>query len=176
MNQQLIMPKDCLIVLMYEGSAEKAILEYLLDNELLIFTWDDLFENKIFQRCALTRFCKCNLNHEMNSKIQFVRVIDSKNEKFNIPPAYKRKIYPNCISIITTPEIEKLHIIAKDKMKEFEKSGFKPSQYCSKNLKLKKNYSAHVKFWENENLVKSIKEYNRISNNDEFDLSDLLKV
>lgn len=50
MTEDLVIPKDCIIALMYEGGAEKVIIENLLNNNLLKFTWDDLLENQIFKR------------------------------------------------------------------------------------------------------------------------------
>lgn len=177
MKNKLFLPANHKIVLMYEGSAEKAIVENLLDNDNLIFNRDDLLENKIFKRCSLKVFCKSHLSHEMSNKVLIIRIIDSKSEEPKIPPVYEHKI-EDVITILTTPEIEILNIISQGKYKDYKKShsNLKPSEYTAKYLRSKKSFIFHKKFWNQNDLVSSIREYGRITNNSEYNLNDLLRV
>lgn len=176
MTNKLIIPKNHKIALLYEGSAEKAIIENLLDNNQLIFNRDDLLEGKIFKRCGLLSFCKSHLGHEMSNTIYIIRIIDSKGEKYNIPPVYEHKI-EEVLTIITSPEIEILHIISEGKYDDYQNNHkkLKPSKYANEYLHLKKSFSYHENFWKTSDLISSIKEYDRVTSSEGYNLSDLLK-
>ena len=182
MKQNLIIPSDHKIVLMYEGSAEKAILETLIDNDLLKINRTDLLEEELFQRCALSKFCKSHMGHEMDNTVVLIRVIDSLRENVKIPVSYQHKFETKVITILTRPEIEILNILAENKYSDFSKNhhGQRPKEYCIQTLGYKSNYKFNKNYWDLNNnthlgLVDSIKEYTRIANSNEFTLGDLLK-
>lgn len=167
------------IALISEGSSEEAILDLLLDNDLLIFKRSDLLEEEVIRSRSGLTFEERYLRKGFNDKISILRVIDSRNEQFKISKAYKDKV--DVINIITAPEIEMLIILNENKYKEFKKSNKKPSTFCKENLKMKyvKTYDFVYNYFSNTNsLINSIKEYNRISNtkDNEYTLLDIIKV
>jgi len=148
-----------------EGSAEQAIIELLLDNNMLIFTYEQLLEEEIIRNRSAKEFEKRYLRKGFSSKITVLRILDSRKEKFKLSKAYEDKV--DVINIITAPEIEMLIIFNEDKYKEFKKSKMKPSDFCKIKLQFSsvKNYD-FVKgyFSDIDKLLTSINEYKRISN------------
>lgn len=166
------------IACIYEGSAEKAIMELLLDANKLTFTWDDLLEGELIKCRSAKNFEEQYLRKGFTEKITVLRVLDSRREKFNFSKPYIQKI--EVINIITAPEIEMLIIFKEDKYNEYKKSGKKPSDYCKTELKYSnvKNYNFVKRYFADVNsLITAIQEYRRISNipKGEYSLFDLLK-
>ena len=161
-----------------EGSAERAIIKLLLDNDKLIFTWDDLLEGEILRCRGAKKFEEQHLRKGFTEKITVLRILDSRRENFKLSKAYAGKI--DVVNIITAPEIEMLVIFNEGKYEEYKKSDKKPSDYCKTDLKYPnvkstdfvKRYFADV-----NSLIASIVEYRRVSNipSGEYTLSDLLK-
>ena len=146
-----------------EGSAENAIMDILLDNNLLIFSREEMLEEEVI------RFM---------DKISVIRILDSRRENFKISKAYEHKV--DVINVITAPEIEMLIIFNEDKYKEFKKSGKKPSVFCKEDLKMTgvKAYSFVKEYFADPNvLVAAIKKYHEMSKirKGEYTLLDLLK-
>lgn len=166
------------VACIYEGSAERAILELLLDAGQLIFSWDDLLEEDLIQCRSARNFEEQYLRKGFREKITVVRVLDSRHEAFKLSKAYEHKI--EVINVITAPEIEMLIILSEGKYAEYKKSGKKPSEFCKTNLKIGKvkNY-AFVKeyFSDVKRLLFSVHEYHRISKipQGEYTLEDILK-
>ncbi|EHW0695246.1 hypothetical protein NX014_14230 [Vibrio vulnificus] len=161
-----------------EGSAEQAIMDTLLESDMLIFNQDQLLEGEIIRTRSAKQFESKYLRKGFNKTITILRVLDSRNESFKLSNAYKDKI--SVIDIITAPEIEMLIIISEGKYKEFKKSKKKPSDFCKMDLKIKnvKSYDFVKDYFENiEKLINSISEYKRLSkiNKNENTLFDLLK-
>lgn len=137
-----------------EGAAENAIMDILLDEELLVFSREEMLEESV------------------------IRILDSRREKFKIGKAYEHKI--DVINVITAPEIEMLIIFAENQYKEFKKSGKKPSDFCKENLRMSdvKSYDYVFNYFSNSGiLVEAIKEYHRTAKipKGEYTLLDLLK-
>jgi len=163
-----------------EGSAERAIMELLLDNNKLIFTSEELLEEEVIRCRSAKKFEERYLRKAFSEKITVLRILDSRNEKFNLSKAYKDKVA--VIDVITAPEIEMLIICNENKYSEFckYKSNMKPSEFCKtklnfsrvKDYEFVKNY-----FFDTEKLLESIHEYRRISKikKGEYTLFDLLK-
>lgn len=162
-----------------EGGAERGILELLLDNDKLIFGWDDLLAGEIIRKRDARSFQNEYLRMAMNKKIILYRVLDSRSEKFNLSLAYRDKV--TVYNVVTAPEIEMLLIIAENKYKDFKRSGFqKPSGYCKQVLKIKgfkqkeyvKNYFKDI-----DRLIYVLRKYKSISRirNSEVTISDLLR-
>lgn len=161
-----------------EGSAENAIIDILLDCHKLIFDRSELIEETVLRTRSATSFESRYLRKDFKSKISIIRILDSRNENFKISKAYKNKI--DIINVITAPEIEMLIILNENKYNEYKKSGKKPSIFCKDILKFKnvKSYDFVYNYFQNsEDLIRSIKEYTRISkiNSNEYTLNDLLK-
>ena len=161
-----------------EGSAENAIMDILLDNELLIFTREEMLEAEILRCRDGRRFEEKYLRKGFLDKISVIRILDSRRENFKLSKAYENKV--DVINVITAPEIEMLIILNEDKYKEFKKSGKKPSDFCKEDLKMTsvKSYSFVKDYFSDPDiLLVAIKRYHEISKirKDEYTLLDLLK-
>lgn len=163
-----------------EGSAERAIIELLLDDNKLKFTSENLLEEEIIRHRSAKEFEKRYLRKGFSEQITVLRILDSRNENFKLSKAYKDKVA--VIDVITAPEIEMLIICNENKYNEFHKykSNMKPSEFCKTKLNFSrvKDYE-FVKdyFSDTEKLLKSIHEYRRVSKikKGEYTLFNLLK-
>ena len=170
---------DGYVACICEGSAERAIMELLLDDDKLIFTRKELLEEEIIRQRSAKEFEKRYLRKGFNEKITVLRILDSRNENFKLNKAYVDKV--DVINIITAPEIEMLIICNENKFEEFKKAKMKPSKFCKTVLKFSnvKSYEFVKGYFSNtDKLIESIREYRRVSNikKGEFTLSDLLKL
>lgn len=104
-----------------EGAAENAIMDILLDNDLLIFGREEMLEEEVIRCRDGKRFEERYLRKGFIDKISVIRILDSRHEKFKLSKAYEHKV--DVINVITAPEIEMLIIFAEDKYREFKKSG-----------------------------------------------------
>lgn len=157
-----------------EGSAERAIIDLLLENNRLIFKREDLLEEEVLKCRKGKGFEERYLRKGFLNKITVYRILDSRRERFN---AYKDKV--DVINVITAPEIEMLIILNEGKYSEFKKFGKKPSDYCKIKLKYGnvKNYEFVKKYFSNiDVLINSIHEYSRITRirDSEKTIGDLL--
>ena len=162
-----------------EGSAENAIMDILLDNDLLIFSREELLENEVIRCRDGKRFEERYLRIvPANDKISVIRILDSRRENFKLSKAYEYIV--DVINVITAPEIEMLIIFNEYKYKEFKKSGMKPSEFCKDKLKMTdvKSYRfVKAYFSDSELLVAAIRKYHETSKirKGEYTLLDLLK-
>ena len=162
-----------------EGSAENAIMDILLDHNLLIFTREEMLEEEVIRCRDGKRFEEKYLRKGFLEKISVIRILDSRHENFKLSKAYEHKV--DVINVITAPEIEMLIIFNENKYKEFKKSGKKPSDFCKKDLRMAsvKSYS-FVKdyFADPDILLAAIRKYHEMSNirKGEYTLLDLLKM
>lgn len=161
-----------------EGAAENAILDILLDAELLLFSRDEMLEERVIRCRGGRQFEQKYLRKGFAEKISVIRILDSRREKFKISKVYEHKI--DIINVITAPEIEMLIILAENQYKEFKKSGKKPSDFCRENLRMPdvKSYKYVLDYFADSSiLVEAIKEYHRIAKipRGEYTLLDLLK-
>jgi len=169
---------DHYVACICEGSAEEAIMELLLEADKLIFDSEQLLEEEIIRCRSAKNFEKTYLRKEFNKEITVVRILDSRRENFKLSKAYENKI--SVIDIITAPEIEMLIILNENRYEDFKKSKLKPSEFCKIRLRYKnvKSYNFVKKYFDDiDKLIKSIREYRRISNikREEYTLFDLLK-
>ena len=161
-----------------EGSAEEAIIDILLDNELLIFTREEMLEEQVIRCRDGKRFEERYLRKGFNEKISIIRILDSRRENFKLSRAYQDKV--DIVNVITAPEIEMLIIFAEDKYQDFKKSKKKPSIFCKEDLKMSnvKSYDYVKEYFADANiLIEAIQKYNEISKvpKGEWTLQDLLK-
>ncbi len=174
------LPETSLIACICEGGAEIAIMDILLDNNLLRFTRDQLIDEKIIPRNSVKDFEREYLRREYDEKIVILRVIDSRREAFKLSKAYQHQV-KKIINVISSPEIEMLIIVNEDRYQDFCKcKGVKPSDYCKSTLKMKNvKQQSFVRdyFTDPQALVESIKKYHGVhkQKNDEASLFDLLK-
>lgn len=173
-------PSSNLIACICEGGAETAIMDILLDNDLLIFNREQMIDESVLPRTSVKEFERRYLRMAYDQKILILRVIDSRREEFNLSKAYRCQV--DVINVITAPEIEILIIASMKKYDEYCRSGTKkPSDYCKNILGIKNVKSpAFIKdyFSDSSFLVDSIKEYHRVhkQKNTEASLYDLIKT
>lgn len=161
-----------------EGSAEKAIINLLLENDKLIFNKKQMIDRQIIScrdgKSFETKYLRKGFEH----KITIYRILDSRRERFKLSKAYQGKI--EIVNVITAPEIEMLIILNEKKYEDYKKSRLKPSLYCKIILKHKnvKNYKFVEEYFRDiDKLIQCIMEYKRVSNvkSGEYTLCDLLK-
>jgi hypothetical protein len=161
-----------------EGSAEAAIIDILVDNELLIFTRSEMLDEKVIRCRDAKTFESRYLRKGFDDQISIIRILDSRRENFRLSKAYEHKI--DVINVITAPEIEMLIIHNEGAYEKFKRSGKKPSVFCKEDLKMHevKSYDFVKEYFSvPEKLVTAIKEYRRTANipKGEFSLLDLIK-
>lgn len=160
-----------------EGTAEKVVMELLLNHDLLIFKWENLLEQDLISERNAKKFEEKYLRKSFHEKITILRILDSRRERFKLSPAYEGKI--DVINIITAPEIEMLIILTEQKYTQYKVSNKKPSLFCAENLRMhnvKSRKFLEAYFKDVNVLIYAIKEYQRISNiqRGEYTLYDLL--
>ena len=161
-----------------EGSAENAIMDILLDCNLLIFTREEMIEEEVIRCREAKKFEQKYLRKGFKDKISVIRILDSRHENFKLSKAYADKV--DVINVVTAPEIEMLVIFNEDKYKEFKKSGKKPSSFCKEDLKMTeiKSYDFVKNYFSNPMvLVDAIRKYHEMSKvpKGEYTLLDLLR-
>ncbi len=161
-----------------EGSAEAAIIDILVDNDLLIFSRSEMLEERVLRCRNAKNFEERYLRKEFDDKISVIRILDSRREKFSLSPAYKDKV--DIINIITAPEIEMLIIHTQGEYEHYKRSKKKPSEFCKTDLRLHgvKSYEFVKKYFSDpEILVKAIRKYHETANvpKGEYTLFNLLK-
>lgn len=161
-----------------EGATESAIIDTLLDNDLLLFTREEMLDEQVIRCRSAKNFETRYLRKGFDGKISVIRILDSRREQFKLSKAYADKI--DVINIITAPEIEMLIILSEKKYLHFKTSGKKPSLFCKENLGMAnvKSYEfVRNYFSDTEILIGSIKEYHRVSKvqKGEYTLLDLLR-
>ena len=134
-----------------EGSAEEAIIDILVDNDLLIFNREEMLEERVIRCRSAKRFEERYLRKGFEEQISVIRILDSRREEFRLSKAYE----------------------------QFKRSGKKTSEFCKTNLRMHdvKSYDFVKQYFSTPQLlVKAIKEYRRTANipKGEYSLSDLL--
>lgn len=160
-----------------EGGAERAIIDILLDNNLLIFARSEMLEEEVIRCRNAKEFEEKYLRKEYKDQISVIRILDSRREKFCLSKSYEHKV--SVINIITAPEIEILIIHAENRYQQFKRSGKKPSEFCKEDLKMKKVKSYDfVKnyFQDAAKLIDAIYKYKQKSKvpKGEYTLKDLI--
>lgn len=161
-----------------EGSAEAAIIDILVDNDLLIFSRSEMLDERVIRSRGAKRFEERYLRKGFDNQISVIRILDSRREEFHLSQAYANKI--DVINVVTAPEIEMLIIHNEGAYERFKRSGKKPSDFCKTDLQMRnvKSYDfVREYFADPATLVRAIKEYRRVANipNGEYTLMDLLK-
>lgn len=161
-----------------EGAAESAIIDILVDNDLLIFTREEMLEESVIRCRTAKKFEERYLRKGFDNQISVIRILDSRREDFRLSKAYANKI--DVINIITAPEIEMLIIHNERAYERFKRSEKKPSEFCKIDLRMHdvKSYDFVKNYFSApQTLVNAIGEYRRTANipKGEYSLSDLLR-
>ena len=115
---------------------ETAIMDILLDNDLLVFNREQMIEESVLPRMSVKKFERRYLRMAYDQKILILRVIDSRGEEFNLSKVYSCQV--DVINVITAPEIEMLIIASKKKYDEYCRSALKSQVIITKtSLELK---------------------------------------
>ena len=104
-----------------EGSAEEAIIDILVDNDLLIFKREEMLEERVIRCRSAKRFEERYLRKGFDEQISVIRILDSRREEFRLGKAYEQKI--DVANVITAPEIEMLIIHVEGVYDQFKRSG-----------------------------------------------------
>lgn len=167
-----------IVLCICEGNAETDIIDILLDNNMLIFTRDMLFEKRVLRRESVDRIQDNYLSLDYGSKLPFIlRIIDSKHEAFKLREPYKTMYKSRINTFCTSPEIEILIIYDKKDIKCFNKENMKPSVYCKANYGLrdiKKKGFMKEYFKNQDDLLEAIINYEKCSSRDKLSLYNLL--
>lgn len=164
-----------------EGGAETAIIDMLVDNNLLIFTREQMLNEEVIRCRGAKEFEQRYLRKGFESKITVLRILDSHSEGFRLSPAYEHKV--DVVKVVTSPEIEMLLILAEGKYEEYMKksSSMSPSIFCKQILKMKDRIKTREfireYFADIDMLVSTIQEYKkkRTLKKGEVYLADLLR-
>lgn len=89
-----------------EGSAEEAIIDILVDNDLLIFNREEMLEERVIRCRSAKQSEERYLRKGFDEQISVIRILDSRREEFRLSKAYEQKI--DVVNVITAPEIEML--------------------------------------------------------------------
>lgn len=154
-----------LVAVICEGSAEKAIMNILIENKLLVFK--EILEDEVITTRNSKNFAMRHLEKDFEGEnIIVLRVIDSLTENFILPKAHDDI---EVVSAITAPEIEML-ILINEGLDEIyhrkKKSKEKPSSFLKSQPKFKKHkvksYEYVYKYFSHDidSLVKVLKRYN----------------
>ncbi len=176
-------------LIMCEGPNELAIINILLNYNLLIFTEDDLLGLSAYHARQIKKsvVVQNELNIYPDNDIAIIRVGDKQNDKLTIPPNYKDKISGGINKYCTLPELEILLIISEGLWEQYQKvkSRITPKEFAKGKISYnKQKYKNDTKFYLDyygespEKLVNAIKEYkqkHKSHKNDELYLADLLK-
>lgn len=173
-------------LVMCEGPNEKAVVDILIDHDLLLFDRDDLLGLSIYHaRQIRTSGQVRNALDMFSGPVEILRIGDKLNEEFKRMKAYEAQL-TSISKYCTKPELEILLIIGEKLLAEFEKvkSNMKPKDFAKQRIQYQKvKYKNQTNFYKIyfgnrvSFLVQCIKEYKRLHRNKpgELYIADLLK-
>ena len=167
------------VICICEGTAEQEILEWLLDEDKLLFKREDLIGKKTERSRTSKKIEDSYLSLDYDKPVYIIRIIDSKNEKFELGKLYKDRY--KVFNLITNPEIEMLMIIHNGDYSDYtnKHADKKPSTYASIEYKIRNiKQSGTIKnFFNNDidSLIEAIREHKRCKGKGHYTIADLLK-
>ena len=69
-----------------EGAAESAIIDILVDNDLLIFSRSEMLDESVIRCRSAKRFEERYLRKGFDNQISVIRILDSRREEFRLRP------------------------------------------------------------------------------------------
>ncbi len=165
-----------LILLICEGSAEVDIINWLLDEDRLFFSRENLVFKKVHTRKSVDKIKREFLGLDFGDKeVVIFRVIDSRKEKFNLGKLYNNEVY----TFLTRDEIENLMIIDREDYGKWSNTREKSSVYAAReyNIKKIKSEGTMFKFFNGDidRLLDAIKKHKKYKGSDGYTICDLLK-
>jgi len=148
-----------------EGSAEQAVMDILLDNDLLIFDRRDLIDEKVLRFRSAEKFEQRYLRKSFSGQITVYRILDSRPREFqdkqSISASGQSSQHHHCAG-----DRDVDHIEAENQYDAFKKSGQKPSEFCKGTLRYKnvKTYDFVKAYFSNPAvLTEAIRKYVSVS-------------
>lgn len=170
------------IICVCEGNAEEAIIELLLEHDLLCFKRDDLLQKSCTQIRAGDRLAEEYLRQEHERDVVILRIQDRGKERLKLPKSYKHRVYA-IYNVITRPEIEILHVFANGLKDDFDREKrrqrqLQPSDYCQAqfsewNVK-SKEFIDYMYANDTNKLIRAIEQQYRFSQQTGYKLKDIL--
>lgn len=74
------------------GSAESAVIDILVDNDLLIFKREQKIEESVIRCRSGRKFEERFLRKGFKDKLSIIRILDSRKENFRLDKAYEYKV------------------------------------------------------------------------------------
>ena len=173
---------DELVACIVEGGAERAVIDLLLDNHLLIFEREQLLDDALLLDKTARRadvFEKRYLGRHYSKPIVVYRILDNpKSDRFKLSPFGVNTV--KVVNVDTSPEIEMLVIHAEHAYESWMKARVKPSVYCKDHLHMRhvKEYEFIQEYFSDiDKLLYALEEYKRCSKprKDELTIWDLVK-
>lgn len=164
-------------IILCEGSAERVIVQKLLDADALRFPKDEVVD--VVRRVSAANVQNDLLNFDFDWPVCLVRIADSRHEAFKLGRLYADR-FP-VVTAFTHPEIEVLAIIRQGEWERWHKrkSKTKPSDYCSQQLGMKgiKRTNYLEEYWDAPSIIAAAREYRRLSHipRGEYSLDDLIR-
>ncbi len=177
-------------LIMCEGTDELAVINILLDNDMLKISKDDLIGLQPYHARQIDKSVVVQTQIRMypDKDIKILRIGDKQSDVLRIPREFRYKLSNAVIEkYCTLPELEILLIISEDKLSDYEKvkSKVMASEFAKGNIQFnRKKYSKSVKFYEDyfegrpkllAELLRKYKQINGAHKKDELYLCDLLK-
>lgn len=175
---------DYYVLCLCEGTAEKEIIEWLLEENKLLFSYDDLIngdkQNGIVKVRSVKNVEKRYLSLDYDRKVVILRILDSRSEQFKLGKLYKDRF--DVKSFLTPPEIEILMIIKMNDYGKYKQKhpNLKPSEYATKYYKIPNIKKSGVMrdFFENdiEQLIEAITTHKSKHAKNELTICNLLNI
>lgn len=173
------------ILIMSEGTTEKAFLDVLLEKKILGFPKEELLGEQIFHLRQIKGEALALIQMlPYQDCVTIYRIGDKLSDQLQIPKNILPEKINNIIDISTTPEFEVLFLINEDMYDEYlkEKSVLKPSEFYkrenssyNKQSKFVKEYFSKMSRKEIIDLIKLYdKKHGKIDN--EHNKFTLLKI
>ena len=175
-------------LIMCEGSNELTLINILLENDVLIFSEDDLLGLTAYhaRQIKTNPQVRLALNMYFGNDVMVMRVGDKQTDRLIIPTEFKEKIC-EVTKYCTLPELEMLLIISERLVKDYEKvkSTVKSKAFAKEHIWCnRRKYDNSSRFYRDyygsdcSKLIEAIREYKRIGGfhkKDELYLADILK-
>lgn len=165
---------SCYVLCICEGNTERAIMDILLDNDMLVFSREQLVNGEVIKRTAAQHLINDYLQFDYEKELLIFRILDSKREKFSLPKAYDRY---RVFNFYTVNEIEMVFINYDNLYDEFQKKQSKlkaSSFYKGRNKEYYKSYEYAKKHL--ADLPKLCEALRRSKRKGELGIYDLLKL